>query len=510
MAKGQRMWTEQEVEKLRELAKTQSPEEIAVELDRGVESIRKALVRYEVSRPADPTRGSGLSWQIEVDDVTEEDFLRKMNTEVMTLPEVMHALDAVYLEIRSPRSDVSIRKKIQDLKKTYVRGQVTPLSSLIAAGPETLRREIIERDQRLIQTTSELKHTRSLYAGLVKEESMTERLSEKMKDAVNILPPAPFKDFYILKPGLDVEEVQLLVADTHSDEDVQAEAVLGLNEYNFEIFKSRLRHLELKVYELLFDKLKGYRFPRLNATLLGDLISGTIHDELVETASVDLAEAVVGTAFVLSQFVRNLSGHFEEIVVRGVVGNHGRMKKRKTYKRPYVNWDWFIYNYMSLMLADCRNIEFKIPRSFFLLDDIAGHKWLTLHGDNVQSWNQIPWYGIRRMVARFIELMASRGEYIKCVALGHFHEQGILQTVKGRIVLAGSMMGGSEYSVTKMQASDEPVQLLHGSSPERPITWEWQIELADADPDLAKDYPFTMSRAAVAQLRDAIDEEVGE
>ena len=467
-----------------------------------VDSVRRKCERMGLPFAPKKTSRSGSKWDIEKNGKTEGEFLNGLATGDKTLEDIQGALEFEFGGLRPRRSINSIRKKVEQIRKgAYVHeNRIIPP----ATTDEGTTRLQIEYDRKIDRLTNELAKVRGLYREAVRKDTVVERIVEDIQTVVKALPPTSFPNivhpYDTKKVKLTTEEVHLLLSDCHVGEVVAADEVLGLNEYNFEIFKSRLKHLENTVLDLCFSKMLGYRFPKLNVSMLGDFLTGTIHDELVETSDINIVDALVGSVWVFAQFFQNLLQTFDSIEVRCVVGNHGRLHKKPRYKQPYINWDYLFYYMLDMLFAADDRITFQIPRSFFLLDEIGKQTWLLLHGDNVQMWNQIAWYGINRMVSRFQELMASQGQYIKYVAMGHFHNMSTLQSVVGRKIINGNFCGSTEFSIKKMQGGSEPVQLLHGLHPDKGISWEFQINLQRAEKSLADAYQYTKEYDAARQF----------
>ena len=91
------------------------------------------------------------------------------------------------------------------------------------------------------------------------------------------------------------------------------------------------------------------------------------------------------------------------------------------------------------------------------------------------------------MISQFRDLVGSQGEYIEYINLGHFHNAGTLDSVRGEVILNGSFKGGDEYSLGKMNTISEPKQQLYLIHPKRGKSWQCGINFRFApdyvDPD---------------------------
>jgi len=323
--------------------------------------------------------------------------------------------------------------------------------------------------------------TKKKYKKLLKEKVFQDELINLFKSEIKALPTVKIPNKTRSSKSITEEEAILLIGDTHIGEVVSKEETGGFGNYNFNVFNMRMGLLFEKVIDLTMNKMQGYSIPKLNVVCLGDMISGIIHDELVESADDTVIEWVLSGAIILSQLLIDLAQYFLSIEVTGVVGNHGRLSQKVRYKKRYVNWDYLMYQIMSIMCINQKNIIFDIPKAFFIVKKIAGQEYLILHGDNIQMYKSIPWYGIERMITSFSQLLASQKKIFQHVLIAHFHNQGVLDKVTGEIILNGSVIGGNEYSLGKLFRSSDPKQMLMGTNPIYGPTWRFPINLLNAD-----------------------------
>ena len=319
------------------------------------------------------------------------------------------------------------------------------------------------------------------YRTVIRERAFQDRVIEQVREAVVALPPAPKSK--ILRPApksSTAEAAVLIISDTHNGEVVSSDEMSGLGQYDFETFCAYADFLGQTLVDITGRLRHGFNIRRLWTPLLGDMVSGMIHAELEATSDINPLHAAIGGAFVFAQMYRDWVPHFDRIDVPCIPGNHGRLTQKKRYKQKYVNWDYVFYTTLMLMLKDQPTIHFDIPFSFFHRVDILGHQHLIMHGDDIRSWYGIPWYGIKRTIGNLTEIFAAEGDYPEYVLLGHFHNKGTLDRYKGEIILNGSWVGGNEYSLGRMAATNEPKQVMYGIHPDKGKTWEFSINFRHA------------------------------
>lgn len=324
-----------------------------------------------------------------------------------------------------------------------------------------------------------------------KDHARTEILVDALTEVVTSLPTCPVPVRVLEPSGGRMRPVTQVVhlSDVHFGERVDFFETAGFNEYNAEIASRRLFQLEKIIVKSREVIEHVHEVEELRLLLIGDIAGGDIHPELAETNDLDMFHQWAQGSFVLSQFIRRLAAQYPRVVVVGVPGNHGRLTQQRRYKRRYVNWDFITYQTMSLMLMDQPNVEFDFPMSPFTITKVYDWNFLLYHGDEIKSWMGIPWYGIDRATARLRELFQGRGELFHYVALAHFHNSGELDRALGKVLLNGSLVGGSEYSLGVMFTSSKPTQRVYFVHPEHGKIWEMDNDLSHGDAD---DHPYVL------------------
>ena len=272
------------------------------------------------------------------------------------------------------------------------------------------------------------------------------------------------------------EELVLLLSDFHAGEEVNPTEMLGMNEYNMDIMFARVQKIYTALDSIL-NKMSGYTYKKINIFALGDMVSGIIHEELLQgTCTVD---QVVMTAEILSEMVYKLSQRFEEVEFIGVVGNHGRFNKAPNFKKKYNNFDYLLYKMIEAKCCNLENVYFNIPKAGIAVKKIFEWNFLLMHGDGINSFGGIPFYGIRRTDAQISQLLTvNKDFYPHYVCMGHFHTTNIMEKIGGKIIMNGTLKGGDEYALGKMFTGGDAKQLLLSIHPKHGLTWEMSLNLA--------------------------------
>ena len=320
---------------------------------------------------------------------------------------------------------------------------------------------------------SKYRHLKRLYDQAVKEKVAVDRLVEAATDAIQAADPVI--PFVIENRDHDRGEhrVVSLLSDVHAGEVVSAAETHNLSSYDMDIFKERLEIWTNKVVDLVSLRRQRLYVPNLSLFMLGDIISGDIHDELSNTNDVSVVDQMVESAREISRSLLTLSGYFENIEVSGVVGNHGRMSRKPYFKRKQrSNWDYLVYQMIAMFLQKQKNVTFHIPESFWTVRDVLGTRFLLMHGDGNQSWSGFPWYGIERSIGKMRTMLGNDMPFDR-VALGHYHDPVDTE----RWSVNGNFKGGDEFSIGKLYSSCRPSQTLLYVHPENGVVGTERIYL---------------------------------
>lgn len=347
------------------------------------------------------------------------------------------------------------------------------------AKPVNIKKEV-ELDRQIAEFKTEIDVWKRKYNTILKARSFEDRLLDEFSTKLAKIEAVKVPPYKKPKAHMSEETLVLLIGDIEIGDIISKEETHGYGEYNFDIFRLYLQQYLDTIANITANKLSGYRFNEAQVIFLGDIVIGLIHDELVETAEFPVVDQVLYGEEVFSQFLTELAQLFPKVEVDCVFGNHGRLQKKKQYKHRYNNFDYLLYHGIKNRCSLQKNLNFNIHRSFFFTKEIKGHNCLVLHGDDIKSWAGIPYYGIDRRVKQLTELVASRGEFIDYVFLGHFHQSSLLEKVKGKKIINGTFRPGDEYAIGSLGASGEPAQWMFGMHEKRGLTFLFEILLDHA------------------------------
>lgn len=330
-----------------------------------------------------------------------------------------------------------------------------------------------------------LSEERKLLRDVSGEQSLRASLEKLLREITPTFPVPPIPKPVSTKQGTATETLLLQLSDWHAYEIVDPERMRGFNAYDADIFGRRVKRVVTNALHIKarMERGGGWAFPTLVIGANGDFVSGTIHELERHTDAPHIVAAVYGCAHVFAQAVRELSTAFPRVEVFCTAGNHGRLPdaRRMQQKDPTRNWDSLIYLIARDLLREAKHIRWFIPNSYSVAFDIVGWRFLQTHGHDVRSWNQIPHYGINRLVGNLNALESSLNRAINYFLLGHFHNKTSLEHAAGEWFVNGSLIGGNEFSMQAMGRVDKPCQWMVAVHPDHGVTHRWPLDARAPD-----------------------------
>lgn len=249
------------------------------------------------------------------------------------------------------------------------------------------------------------------------------------------------------KPSLKEEVIAIsTISDVHVEEPVVKSIVNNLNEYNLVIAEERItRYFKRLLYMVNQCRKAGYKINHLVLGLLGDFITGYIHEELEEVNQLTPVQSTLLVQELLIKGIKYLSenGKFEKITIPCVPGNHGRTTTRKRFTSGYKNsYEWLMYNNIRSLFKEIGgydNIEFIIPESEFIYLNLFGYINKFSHGDHFNYQGGIGGLEVplKKWVLRENAVIKTDMSWI-----AHWHQYIVLNKVR----VNGSLIGYNSYA----------------------------------------------------------------
>jgi len=260
-------------------------------------------------------------------------------------------------------------------------------------------------------------------------------------------------------PGVPV----LMLSDWHIGETVDAAQVHGANEFNAAIADRRVKSVIDRVLHLAFHHVKTPEYPGIVVVLGGDFVSGWLHEELFRTDWCAPPTAANWCVSRLHAALVRLADAFGKVHAVCVPGNHGRLTRKPMAKGGATScFDHAIYEALADRLKADARITWQIPASGDALFQVAGTRFLAMHGHELGVKGGDGLIGalgpIMRGAIKTGRAERSLGRDFDVLLLGHFH-QAIWQPHSG-IVVNGTLKGFDEYSRMQRYSFQPPTQSL--------------------------------------------------
>lgn len=274
------------------------------------------------------------------------------------------------------------------------------------------------------------------------------------RDVALSLSKAPLK----VSPIVAVEEEEseatafAIASDWHVEETVDSKTVNGLNEFSLEIAEKRIAKFFQSIIRLVEIERNGTVIDNLVLALLGDMMTGYIHEELQESNGLSPTQTILWLRKRIVAGIQLLKqqGGFKRIIIPCCYGNHGRTTKKTRHSTGAANsYEWMMYHILSDLVPEA---EWVIADGYHLNLEVYGKTIRFHHGDNVMYNGGIG--GITIPMEKAIAAWnkgIERTPYMDCH--GHHH----VSMQNPRFISNGSLIGYGAFSLA-IKAGYEPPQ----------------------------------------------------
>ena len=263
----------------------------------------------------------------------------------------------------------------------------------------------------------------------------------------------------------------LLLTDIHWDEVVTPAEVEGYNAYNRTIAEQRVKRAFTQTVKIIRNYFAGVEYDGFQLFLGGDLMSGIIHEELLETNQGTLCESILSVTEPLEAGINLLAKEFGRVNITSVVGNHGRRTRKPRAKfRAKDNFDWLVYKLIEKYMRGRKDVTMQVSESADAPVNVYNTRYRLTHGDQFRGGGGIAAELSPLMIGshRKSKRQSAIGKPYDVLVMGHFHQTLWLPS-KG-IIMGGSVVGYSEYSYLGNMAPEPPQCSLWLTTPEKGIT----------------------------------------
>lgn len=263
----------------------------------------------------------------------------------------------------------------------------------------------------------------------------------------------------------------LMLSDLHWGEQVRPEQVGGVNEFNLAIARRRLQaviHTTIGLSRILDPEM---RYPGIVIPLGGDMVSGSIHDELAATNELNTMPTLIDLYRNLVPAIKLAADVFGNVFLPCVSGNHDRDTKKTWNKdRNHTSFGWLLYQFLAVAFADDPRVTFYIPDNADALYRVFHLRYLLTHGDQFKAGDSIigPIGPISRGEQKKLARYSAVGNEYDVMIFGHWHTRMISARLRGN----SSLKGFDEYAAQNNFKFEPPSQNFFMTHPDYGITFD--------------------------------------
>jgi hypothetical protein len=273
------------------------------------------------------------------------------------------------------------------------------------------------------------------------------------------------------------EIICVACSDLHLTENVRSVDANGINAYNTMIAANRLWEHSQKVKRIVSGQRRLHKVSKLWSPLLGDMVNGSIHPEMIYTNELPDPAAVVLCTRLLYMFYQELKGLKLPIEIDTALGNHPRLTvKMPTKRQAHTNLDWIIYENLADRFSGDDQVDMIVHTSQIAMKKLYGWNYVFEHGIDVKSGAEDLLEGrIRGLFdsTTYREAVGFTGASFDQIVIGNLHRPKFLE----RVIINGCYTGQNELGMSWRLAPIRAMQMLWGVSKKEMRTFQYGIDL---------------------------------
>jgi hypothetical protein len=244
------------------------------------------------------------------------------------------------------------------------------------------------------------------------------------------------------------------LSDWHVDEPVEAGPVHGLNEFSPDIARERAEHCFRNLLALAHMLGRDTKIRTLHLSLLGDFISGWIHEELLANTAMAPGDAMAFVEGLLASGIEFLLRESDfQVEADCIPGNHGRMTKQVHLGDPTgTSLETYMYRALANRFHGNPRVTLRVSGQAMVYRHFYERfKMRLIHGYEVKYGG-----GVGGLTIPLRKALAQWNNPIRAdlTVLGHFHQlfDG------GDFIVNGSLIGYNTFAQAIKASFEEPRQ----------------------------------------------------
>ena len=219
------------------------------------------------------------------------------------------------------------------------------------------------------------------------------------------------------------------------------------NTFNEDVLKDRFQKYTEEII-----KIKNTHGSENCYIVIGEILSGLIHNNLRLQNNMDLIEQFKFISELLSVVLVRLSAEFKNVNVYVTAGNHSRVTAKKEDSLDGENMDILLPFYLKARLQNSENINIhdNVIDKEVAMFEIRGQKVFSSHGHKDKP---------SQVVQNYTMMFGMKPDI---VLLGHRHTNGLSTVFDTKIIQSGCCSGTDEYamSIRKCNKAEQTVSVI--------------------------------------------------
>jgi hypothetical protein len=314
--------------------------------------------------------------------------------------------------------------------------------------------ELVEENRQLQRARAKATELRKIVKALERELEGAGRTAVFLDKLAEAPDPKPIKVRKRRNQGkrLPAASYVALASDWHMGERVRPEQIGHRNEYNPEIAQERADQFFRSNVTLLSGARSLWDVRQMVLWLGGDLMTGYIHEELMEENFLSPVEEAL---LVYETFRRGIQYLLDEtdldcILIPTSFGNHGRTSLRiRIHSGARNSYEWMLYHFLARHFEEEPRVHFQISNGYNNLVDLYGLRINFHHGDAVKYAGGVGGLAVpvNRRIGRIATSIPPEWEGTERGAphldvFGHYHQR----LYPGSFIANGSNIGWNDFA----------------------------------------------------------------
>lgn len=210
------------------------------------------------------------------------------------------------------------------------------------------------------------------------------------------------------------------------------------NTFNEIVLKERIEKYTSDILDI-----RGQHNSENCYLVVGEVISGLIHNNLRLQNNMDLMEQFKYISELITAMLIRFSNNFNHVYVYTTLGNHSRVVAKKEDSLDGENMDVLLPFYLKARLQNIKNIDIcdNTVEPEIAMFNIRGNNIFSAHGHKDSPTN---------VVQNFTMLFGIKPDI---VLLGHRHLNGLSTVYDTKVIESGCVSGTDQYAISIRKAN---------------------------------------------------------